>query len=60
MNYQTSTLRIPAQSAPVDRAGARTSASGEAVGVEAASWLDDLWGGVKKYGPTVWDIASNL
>ena len=59
MNYQTSTLRMPAQSAPVDRTGARTSANG-AAGVEAAWGFSDLWEGVKKYGPTVWDIASKL
>ena len=64
-NYPTSTLRIPAlrmpaQSAPVNRTGARTSANGDGSGVEAASWLTDLVKGVQTYGPPVWDIAKNF
>jgi hypothetical protein len=58
MTYQscvprTPGLRLPAQSAPLDRTGARTSANGDGLGLEAAWWGSDLWEGVKKYGPDV-------
>jgi hypothetical protein len=69
MNYQISTLRtpglrLPAQSAPVDRTGARTSASGEGPGVEAA-WslggaLGSAWDWVKGHPQTVEDIGSKI
>lgn len=37
-----STLYLPFQSAPVDRTPSGIAAYGEAAGVEAAGWFDDL------------------
>jgi hypothetical protein len=56
MLYQTSIprtpgLRMPAQSSPVDRAAARTSANGAGPGLEAASFWDTLGGIAKVAGP---------
>jgi hypothetical protein len=40
---RTPGLRLPAQSAPVDRTGTRTSANGDGRGLEAAqSWWEKL------------------
>jgi hypothetical protein len=62
MSYQTSAprisaLRLPAQSAPVDRSGTQTSANGDGPGVDAA-W--SLGGILKKALPTVLDVASQF
>jgi hypothetical protein len=39
-----STLYLPFQSAPVDRTPSGIAAYGEATGVEAAGWFDDIVG----------------
>jgi hypothetical protein len=47
--YETSmnrsTLQIPLQSVPIDRTPSGAAAFGNAAGVEAAGWWDDLVGG---------------
>jgi hypothetical protein len=58
MTYQSGSprtpgLRLPAQSAPVDRTGARTSATGDGPGVEAAWWGSDAFDWVKSHGPDI-------
>jgi hypothetical protein len=40
--HNESTLFIPLQAAPVDRTPAGVAAYGEAAGVDAAGWLDDV------------------
>jgi hypothetical protein len=72
MTYQsgiprTPGLRLPAQSAPVDRTGAQTSASGDGPGVEAALFginfskvFHDVGDAVAKYGPGVAKVAGPL
>lgn len=47
------TLQIPLQSAPVDRTPAGAAAFGDAAGVEAAGWFDDIVDTVKTYGPAI-------
>jgi hypothetical protein len=37
-----STLHIPLQAAPVDRTPSGVAAYGEAAGIEAAGWFDDI------------------
>jgi hypothetical protein len=46
------TQNLPKQSAPVIRHASSATISGEN-GVEASSFLDELWSGVKNYGPAV-------
>jgi hypothetical protein len=48
-----STLRLPIQSAPIDRTPSGAAAFGSAAGVEAAGWFDDLVGTATKYGPSI-------
>jgi len=60
--YETSnnrsTLRIPLQSAPIDRTLSGSAAFRDAAGVEAAGWLDDIVGTVRHVGDVVGKIGG--
>jgi hypothetical protein len=65
MTYQsgsprTSGLRLPAQSAPVDRTSTRTSATGDGPGLEAASFWDDALSTLGDVAKVAGPIALSL
>ena len=50
---------FPKQSAPVVRYASSATVSGEN-GVEASAWYDEIWDGIKKYGPTVAKTVAGI